>query len=303
MEDQKAIVKKTTEGQGCANCDTLYVGNFCPNCGQSNSTFNKPFRFIVADFAGNIFSFDTRLWNTIKTIFIKPGKMAQDIMDGKRERYMPPFRLYVFVSFIFFLMLNYSVPNVAETDDLSDSFNIDLENDNDGVQDSLKFVINSDSLSLGTLLSDSSLTEIDNSTGIDLKDVVEHPKRYYTQFLRWLSTAMFFLMPLYGFLLWLFFRKTQKHYFGHLILAINQHVFTFLIFILIMAIGFIFPQNDSSIGFWLILSTSIYYFLGAYRLYQRKWSTTLMRLTVVSMIYGLFTLATLIFIVGVTLVD
>lgn len=303
MENKTTGRLKSLDKQCCANCDTLYTGNYCPNCGQSNKTLNKPFRFIVSDFASNIFAFDTRLWNTISTIFVKPGKIAQDIMAGKRERYMPPFRLYVFVSFIFFLMLNYSTPSGPESDALSNAFNVNLLYDNDTAKDSLEVALTeADSVRLEKV--DTAIMQpLDGNFDIDFKDVFAHPKRYYSQFLRWVSTAMFFLLPMYGFLLWLFFRKTQTHYFGHLILAINQHVFTFLLFIILMGVDFILPENESSIGTWIFLSIPIYYFFGAYRLYQRKWSTTLMRLAVIGMVYGMLTITALVFIMGITLLE
>jgi hypothetical protein len=303
MDDKNELIPKTSDAHSCPNCATEYTGNFCPNCGQSNSTFNRPFRFIVSDFAGNIFAFDTRLWNTIKTIFIKPGMVAQDIMEGKRERYMPPFRLYVFVSFIFFLMLNYSSISNTDIEIPEEGINLTIVNDSIEKVDSVGFELMLDSLNMDSVLTSPDMNTLGDSMGIDIEDIIGHPKRYYSQFLRWVSTAMFFLMPLYGFLLWVFFRKTQPHYFGHLLLAINQHVFTFLLLILLMAIHLIFPNNETSIGTWLVLSIPIYYVLGAHRLYGRKWTTVIMRLFVIGWIYIMITMVALLFLAGVTIME
>lgn len=303
MEEKTALIPEPPKEPSCPNCDTIYTGNFCPHCGQANGTFDKPLRFIVADFAGNIFAFDTRLWNTLKTIFIQPGKMAQDIMNGKRARYMPPFRLYVFVSFIFFLMLNYSVPSNRDFGELENSLQTAIANDSLEIQDSIYLQQMMDSLRIETKKESNNLDLFGNSYELDVPDIIKHPKRYFSKFLRWVSTAMFFLMPIYGFLLWVFFRQTQRHYFGHLILAINQHVFTFLLFIVLMLIEFVFPNNQSDIGTWMMLSIPIYYFLGAHRLYKRSWSTTLMRLALIGLFYGMVGLAALIFIVGITVLE
>lgn len=94
--------------QCCKNCETKFDGNFCPQCGQSVKSFEKPLRLFIIDFTGNLFAFDTRFWRSISAVVLKPGSMVSDYVTGKRIRYMPPFRMYVFVSFVFFLLLSYT---------------------------------------------------------------------------------------------------------------------------------------------------------------------------------------------------
>ena len=59
---------------------------------------------MIVDFMGTFVSFDTRLVKTLVAILFKPGKLTQDFLDGKRARYMPPFRFYVFASFVMFFI-------------------------------------------------------------------------------------------------------------------------------------------------------------------------------------------------------
>lgn len=79
--------------------------NYCPNCGQENNTHKIPVRHIVLETFEDFFHFDTKLWNTIKTTFARPGKITVDYLEGKRARYVPPVKFYIFISFIFFLLL------------------------------------------------------------------------------------------------------------------------------------------------------------------------------------------------------
>jgi hypothetical protein len=79
--------------------------NYCPNCGQENNTHKIPVKHIVLETFEDFFHFDTKLWNTVKTTFAKPGKITTDYLEGKRARYVPPVKLYIFISFIFFLLL------------------------------------------------------------------------------------------------------------------------------------------------------------------------------------------------------
>ncbi|MFK8060590.1 MAG: DUF3667 domain-containing protein, partial [Polaribacter sp.] len=51
------------------------------------------------------FNFDAKFWRTIIPLLIKPGKVTKDYVAGKRERYTNPFRFYLTVSIIFFLIV------------------------------------------------------------------------------------------------------------------------------------------------------------------------------------------------------
>lgn len=89
----------------CQNCGFEFKGHFCPNCGQEVAEFNRPFGFIVYDFVGNFFAFDTRFFRTFKYLLIRPGFLTTEFFRGRRMSYSPPFRIFVFLSFILFLFL------------------------------------------------------------------------------------------------------------------------------------------------------------------------------------------------------
>jgi len=92
----------------CPNCGTPLKpeDNFCPHCGQENHDLKVPFSHLVLEVFESVFHFETKFFNTIKVIFTRPGRITRDFWEGKRARYMHPFRLYVFVSFLFFLIAN-----------------------------------------------------------------------------------------------------------------------------------------------------------------------------------------------------
>lgn len=79
---------------------------FCPTCGQENHDLKVPIGHVVYEFIESVFHFDTKVWNTLRAISTKPGRITSDFVQGRRARYVPPARLYVFVAFFFFLMLN-----------------------------------------------------------------------------------------------------------------------------------------------------------------------------------------------------
>lgn len=101
--------KESYENVVCANCETKFSGNFCPNCGQAIKEYDKPFGFIFYNFLGDFFAFDMRFFRTLGALLFKPGYLSKEYIEGRRVKFAPPFRIFVFVSFVLFLMLqNYT---------------------------------------------------------------------------------------------------------------------------------------------------------------------------------------------------
>jgi hypothetical protein len=47
---------------------------------------------------------DSRLWRTLWALIAKPGFLTKEFLEGRRARYLPPFRLYLVLSVVFFLI-------------------------------------------------------------------------------------------------------------------------------------------------------------------------------------------------------
>lgn len=77
------------------------------------------------DFIGSMFNFDGKIWTTLSTLFLRPGRVSKDYVEGKKVRYVPPLRMYFFVSAIYFLVLNYSVGLIMNSSTMSEIFGID----------------------------------------------------------------------------------------------------------------------------------------------------------------------------------
>lgn len=285
------LPKKKDNAIQCKNCETEFSGNFCPECGQSKTDYDKPLRFLFYDFAGNVFAFDSRLWKTFITLITHPGQTSLDFIHGKRMRYMPPFRMYVFISFVFFLLLNLNTFRNEKSEKMEHTAVIDsLKNEQvyAGVYYKTE-VENKENVNKSTK---NGTLKIGNKE-IDLKEVATHQRFYITKFLKGLSFSLFLLMPFYGFMLWLFFRKTYRYYMGHLVLAINQQAFTFIILIIVLIIKLVFPHWQNSPESYLLLFLPVYFVVGARKMYANKWITTIWKLTVIWFFYLLISIANL----------
>lgn len=92
-------------GLPCANCETIVEDRFCTTCGQLASDFHRPVWDLVASSLADVFALDGRLWRSLPMLLFRPGRMTRNYLDGKRARYVPPFRMFLMASVIFFLTL------------------------------------------------------------------------------------------------------------------------------------------------------------------------------------------------------
>jgi hypothetical protein len=99
--------KKRRKVDVCHNCHTLLQpeDNFCPHCGQENHDLKVPLGHLLFEVIEGFTHLDTKLFNTLRSIFLYPGKITKDFLEGRRGRYVPPIRLYFLASFLFFLLL------------------------------------------------------------------------------------------------------------------------------------------------------------------------------------------------------
>jgi hypothetical protein len=87
----------------CLNCGTELKGPFCYYCGQPDRNFMRFFPALLRELMSDFLEFDSRFVRTMKPLLFRPGKLTRDYLEGRRFRYTPPLRLYLFSSIAFFL--------------------------------------------------------------------------------------------------------------------------------------------------------------------------------------------------------
>ena len=100
-----SLSAKKLAGSGkCLNCGTGLQGPFCYFCGQPDRNFMRFFPVLLRDLMEDLLDLDSRFIRTMKPLLFKPGRLTRDYMEGRRFRYAPPMRLYIFSSIVFFLL-------------------------------------------------------------------------------------------------------------------------------------------------------------------------------------------------------
>ena len=108
IRPKKGAKARPSGGETCLSCGATLVGEFCSACGQRNDDMRRSSLILFRDFIEDTFSFDSRMWRTLGLMASKPGLVASSYSHGRRSRYTPPVRLFLVVSFLFFLTLSFT---------------------------------------------------------------------------------------------------------------------------------------------------------------------------------------------------
>lgn len=94
-------------GAACPNCNAPITGQYCADCGQRVTEVRMSVRRILMDVLEDQFSLNSGLVRTLKALFFKPGLLTTEYFSLRIARYVPPFRLYLISSLMFFLLLSF----------------------------------------------------------------------------------------------------------------------------------------------------------------------------------------------------
>ena len=303
----------------CGNCQTVYKGHYCPECGQPAKEFDRPFSFVFYDFLGNFIAFDSRFYKTFLNLVLKPGFLTKEFFEGRRVRYSPPFRSFIFLSFVLFLLLQY-FSNRGLSKALSaevDGGVIQIMDDNgDVVSDSIMFVTPQEvdsALAEGGSGLDFDFSAIRDSNSLqsalmqlagqlegklkttaDLKKqkklqnsirLLRSPEQALAKILKYISYACFLLLPIFALILKLFYVRRKQNYIKHLIFSIHLHSFWFLMVIVIMLLYLIFSHVEDVITFSLVLYCGIYFVIALKKFYGQRTGKTILKWIGISLMY------------------
>ncbi len=290
----KSRVKKTE----CPNCGFKLseAFNYCPSCGQENHTHKLPFKHFVSEFLETLFHFDNKLLATLRDLFI-PGRMTVNYNQNKRGRYVPPVRLYIFITFIFFLILTLSSKLERPDDEnkssntKSNNFSVSLFDIKQDTTDARLDMIR-DASDPDPLIEEYIREEIPDE-GWFAKKMVRNgllintghvgKEEFMHKLHKTISGSMFVLMPVFAFFLWLFYRRKKIFYSEHLIFSLHFHTLLFIIFIL----WFLFNLVNLHIGLLFLLVILGYLLLSQKSFYAQGWTKTTVKFLLLSGVYSL----------------
>jgi len=244
----------------CKNCEQPLNGEYCSSCGQRDIELLK-FKKLIKDFFDHHLDLDSRIFRTIKYLIFYPGFLTIEYWDGKRTRYIPPFKIYLLTSFLYFF---------------SYSFILQVEIDNNKINNSN--------------------VEIEKKDKNDFIDFDHFPERfdYYMDNYE-KEIELFFLLPLTALGLLLTNKKLSSLYFSHhFIASIHLSSAWFILQTIIEILNSFFPHHTSFVEY-LNFTLLIYCVLMIKNIYNNSLIWSFIK-TVLLMVMTLIMLFTTMFI-------
>jgi hypothetical protein len=110
----------------CANCQTVFTGHFCPECGQK-AHVHRSLAAIGHDIMHGVLHLDGKLWETLPLLAFKPGELTRRYIVGERAKFVSPMAMFLFTVFAMFAVFQ-MVGIGAPTDVANDLFGSDGDN-------------------------------------------------------------------------------------------------------------------------------------------------------------------------------
>jgi hypothetical protein len=124
MVDAEQTGKQKRVNENCLNCGTPLIDIYCHHCGQKDIPRRQTLGDMLMNFVSSFWSYEGKFFRTTRYIITSPGFLAAEYNAGRRESYYHPARMYVFLSFLFFLIY-FSVPDQDKSPSIN---NVDAEN-------------------------------------------------------------------------------------------------------------------------------------------------------------------------------
>jgi len=291
----------------CLNCGEILTGKYCLACGQKDINLQRPFWVLLSDTMGDLFSFDSRFFGTLFPLFFRPGYITRAYNRGRRMRYVPPFRLYLVISVIFFLLL------VTMDIQLFDTSQIKINQQSDGQQtvgqllsDVTQDMTNKRDKNLAKNLAKNPQNNPENQQQIydttirlmeGLNKVWHNPKLLNVVIADWIPRMMFLMLPLYALILKLAYIRRKRYYSEHLVFSLHFHAFLFLLSSLLLILYHFAPLIRPSLPY-LLWYMPIYFFIALWVVYDQGLIKSFFKGLFISFIYLIFLYAGLLFAMG-----
>lgn len=244
----------------CPNCEQEFDKEyaFCPHCGQKNKKQRIGLRNFISDYLSANFNFESKILLTLKLLLFKPAFLTKEYFEGRQTKYLPPIRLYLFISLAYFFVFSIGLPSTSEFIN---------DNDNDEVIDTTATInepengFQIDSTDLNFYFGNSSDKPSDTSLNtmeqylqnkFDLLNSKVGEAQLYENIKKYISTGMFLLLPFVALIFsLLFFRK--KVYIENLFFTVHLQSAIFIIGLVFSIIQLFFDTAWITIIEFLII--------------------------------------------------
>ncbi len=263
----------------CTNCGTLLNGKFCHQCGQSSRSMIKFFGEVLKEILDDVIGYDSRLKHSILPLLFQPGKLSKEYVQGRRFYYVMPFRLYLFTSILFILVLQFSAKGVnflpevqpadsshtpteinsSQTEITANKTNLSAEKSGQNHSEN-KASNKPEALShangngirhnklqqppqfINMSTDNPKLKQIMAEINLKAESWKKDPSPLFDEFFQLFPYMMFIILPVFAIFSKLFYLFSDKYYVEHLIFSLHNHSFIYIAMIIEIGLGALQPE-------------------------------------------------------------
>ena len=308
----------------CANCGAALAGKYCSQCGQRHH--DRPvhdFWHFISEALEDLTHADSRLWQTLSALLFRPGFLTREFLHGRRARYLPPVRLYLVVSVIFFIIVGLDAQIAKDYVIVSysgKSFHYQVvpvgdarapetvANAPEAVAHRPPAAASPEPSGLATLAStpaarqqlcEQSATYIEQHAGwfarfgprakqSCLTALATGGVEHFNEVVEHnLERAMFLFLPLLALVMKPLYLRPPRHYIEHLLFFLHNHAFLFVV----LGVSTLVKMSTSSrlvtapVEMAITIYVPIYFYLAMRRVYQQGRLLTVSKLAALGVVY------------------
>lgn len=287
----------------CLNCGAALYGPYCHRCGQHDRDLDVPFHRLMIEAIGNAIGFDGRFWRTVRPLLTRPGFLTRQYLSGRREHYVSPFRLYIFVSMLFLVVLALTGSSVVVENDAEATGPVKAGFRITATPQGTKIEKRTEEESAPA--EDPAAAEAEGGGGTgsepDAEDgdglppwleamlekfeteVIDDKRSFDRAFREYLGHVLLLLVPLFALFLHLLYRGRERRYQHHLIFSVHVHSAAFLALCIALPLDRLLGYTaDGPVKSLANVAVMVYLFLALRRVYREsRWRTLAKEVTLV----------------------
>jgi Protein of unknown function (DUF3667) len=266
------------DGTRCANCGVALAGLYCHACGQRHEPDVLSIGHWAREAVESLTHADSRLWRTLLALLFRPGHLTREFFDGRRARYLPPIRLYLVISVLFFVVAAMLPGGGSIRFGLDDTVGERLgvtagAATDDRCAERVRYAGPGQDWLRPRLVESCRKLERDGLQALN------------SAFIHNLPRALFVLLPLIAAVMQLLYWRPRHHYVEHLLFLLHNHACVFLVGTLLLVLGYLLP--GAGVAAVAALAYFAWYFHRALRVaYGQSRRRSLVKLLVLGVVYG-----------------
>jgi len=270
----------------CLNCGEPLQGSFCYRCGQRHQEGSLAIKHMFKEVIHDIWHFDAKVLQTARLLITRPGFLTTEYLSGKRVRHVPPFRLYIFVSFILFSLLAFEKSHEKkEVKQNGSGISMNLSTQEDATQPEIKVPIEREPVPQPENEPKEQSKKSTSSWEHKLDYVTKDPEAFSRHLQHRISQAMFVLLPGFALILTALYWRRKRYFAEHIVFSLHAHTFFFIVFITQWAMGRLPGSWGGCLGATLMLALPIHLGLSLARVYGQGTPKTLLKGALLSASY------------------